>query len=742
MSNKTFIFTKESEVNEFLNFIESSFNEIDIVAFDLETDSVDETKAKIYGIGLAFQEDEGYYLPVRRNTGEEYFTKSTQDRVLSVVSKVLSSKRIIGHNLVYDILVWYFSTGEDHTKSIYSDTILMKHMVDEEQPFGLKDISVKYLGSWANKAQEALYENIKANGGKTTKAEMEMYKADTEVLGEYCAFDVILSYKLYNKFQGVLEKEGLLKLFYEDEVMPLYREVTIPMKKRGVQVDTELYKDLSIRAEDFIARMEQEIISDISEDIKLYEKEILDKEFPVKKSGNFPKAYARYCGINLDSVAKKVIEKLEPSNDLQTNFKEWMLGDCELNGDVSQVQRQMYFSKYPDDTSIFNLSSKHHLKWLFFDRYQEEPLSETEKGAPQVDDEFLESVKNRYPWVNKLRDLNTVQKMKSTYYDSILEKTDENGILRASFLQFGTTSGRFASRTPNLQNFVANQNTGTELDLFTNGVRKGITCRNGYKIIGADMESLEPHIAAYVSGDKDLQSIFVNNLDFYSAIAIKQFKLNNISAEKDADNYLGKIDKGLRVRTKVYALALFYGADKYRISQVLKCSIDEADELVQGYLDAFPGIKSFIENTHKQVKLTGMVKTIFGRIRHLHEAKRMYNYYTDALLDIRWAKKNGLLNERRIYKNLLNNSVNFQVQGTAGHVMNRAMLLTSKLLKENKIDGHIIMTIHDEQLVEVKEDQVNKAAEIIKYAMESAVNLDPIKLKAQPIIGNNYGECK
>jgi DNA polymerase I-like protein with 3'-5' exonuclease and polymerase domains len=1125
---KHVLFLDKLTLTEFIDFVNSEFGNISIVSFDLETDSVNEETANIYGIGLAFEEDEGFYIPIRNKLGELYFDPQTTERIYVLINNLLGSKKIIGHNLVYDILVWYFSTGIDHTNSIYADTILMKHVVDEEQPFGLKETAVKYLGAWADKAQERLYENIKTNGGSITKTNLEMYKADTEVLGEYCAYDVMLTYKLFNKFSQTLEIEGTHKLFYEDEIMPLYREVTIPMKKRGVQIDTELYKTLSEKGTEFIKKTEKEVLDSISGDIKAFEDELLEKEFPVKKTGNFPKMYAKVVGLEIDSLSKKAIQSINPQSPEQTQFKTWLTSDIELNPNLTRViQRQMYFTKYPEETAIFNVNSKQHLKWLFFSRYNEEPLSTTDKGAPQVDDTFLDSIKDRYPWIEKLRDLNTVQKMKSTYYDGILERINSDGILRASFLQFGTTSGRFASRNPNLQNCPAPQKTGTPMDEFVNGVRNGIVSRNGYKLIGSDFSSLEPRVASYVSGDKGLQQIFIDDVDFYSAIAIKQFKLSGVSADSNQPNYLGKVDKKKRALTKTYCftedtivdlenkmsfisrvvvgdqiktkkgyfkvtntftrksetvtvitnkgilkctpdhkiwsntdncwveaaklkindilesnrdfrnysenylklpfysvssigkpnknafleltfnedwawilgaflgdgvgswtnrkerakrninshlisayvgicglsednvvnkwvdffesfgyrsreippgkqkqsfktflissteltnlfqktlnafcignegrghknlriqpfvfnsnlrvrlaflaglfdtdgylkhnktkkysdvavctksldfasdickllsdlgvdarlqiqynktynkdyytisltrsgifllkqlglseflqcprkkeaielatppkifkskdtcrvlritpgstedvyditvesvhefyannirvhncLAVFYGADKYRISQVINDTPEKADELIQGYFSAFPGIKNFIEKTHYLAKTQGFVKTIFGRTRHLQELKNMYKMYGDKLLDSRWAKKHNLVEQRRVYKNLLNNSVNFQVQGTAGHAMNRAMLKTARLFKENGIDGYIVMTIHDEQIIEVREDQVDKAVELTKLAMETAVNLDPIKLKSEPIVGRSYGECK
>jgi len=733
-----------------------SDNKFDVVALDLETDSVNEVVARPFGIGLAFQDDEAFYIPIRDKFGSNIWTQEEEDSILCwIFFHVASYKsKLIGHNIIYDVLVIKHYYGYDFTPYVYSDTILLKHAVDEEPPFGLKEIAVKYLGAWADMAQKEMLDSITKNGGSTTKSNLEMYKADTHILGKYCAWDTMLTMKLFNLFQKRLFAEGLDKLFYEEETMPLYREVTIPMKYHGVTIDIEHFSAVKEKIQSKIIDLENSLYTEIKDLIKDFEEQYLDEEYPEKRTGNFPKEVARLLGLELTSIAKKTIENIDAQGMHQINFKDWMLGNVEsLILDKATIQRSMFFKKHPDRRHVFNFKSKDHLKHLFFTVLGEKPLSTTESGEPQVDDSFLESVQETYPWVDALRDLNVLHKMEGTYIEGLLDRTI-NGKLYTSFLQFGTTSGRFASRSPNFQNFPAAQKTNTsgmpekkaqhkkEMDYIVNSIRHGMVAKEGYKLIGSDYSSLEPHIAAYVSGDKDLIDIFVTGKDFYSAIAIKQFGLHHLSAFKDDPNYLGVVDKATRDKTKTYSLATFYGATDPRISQVLGCSKEEAQELLDGYLDAFPGIKEFISRTHKSCNYTGKVKTIFGRVRHLNEAKLLYNLYGEDLKDFVWAQRRGLLDERKTYRNLLNNSINFQIQGAAAHVINRAMINIARAFKENEIDGHICSTIHDEVLVEVAAHQVDLASKIIKDCMESAVNLDPIKLKATPIVGNSYGDCK
>lgn len=742
MQPKIFILDTIEKLESFREYVsENSFAE---VAFDLETNDKMEAKAVTWGIGLTFDGEEAFYIPVRTKTAELYFNKAVVDDIVNFVSSTVQSKRIITHNGLYDILVWEYNTGVDLTASLYADTILYKHLVDEERPFGLKEVAVKYLGAWADKAQEALYENIKANGGSTTKDNTQMWKADTEVLGEYCCFDVILTFRLYKLFRERIEKDALVELL-ETETMPLYRNVTIAMKRKGVTLDIEMFLDKKNKITDVILDVEREIITEVQDLIEPLIVQLLSEEFPVKSTGNFPKAYAKQIGLDLPSIAKKAVTNINPKNGHQLLLREWLLNgttNATLSPDIIRdTQRAMWAAKYPQDPYIFNLSSRAHLIWLFFEKLGEKPLSKTKGGDPQVDDAFLESVKEKYHWVELLQDYNVLNKTSGTYIQGMLDR-EVKGTLYTSFLQFGTTSGRFASSNPNLQNFSAPQSTGRVTDEFVNCIRNGLIARPGYKFIGLDFSSLEPHIAAYVSGDPGLIDIFVTGKDFYSAIGVKQFNRADLSPYKEDSNYLGVKDKALREKIKTYALAAFYGAEAPRIAQVLKSSKEEAHELLDGYLTSFPDIKEFIDRSHYDALNKGYVKTIFGRVRHLETAKHLHEAYGHDLLNWHWAKRNGKLEERGILKNLLNNAVNFQIQGTAGHIMNRAMLKTVAMFKEHGIVGYPVMQVHDEQILEVREDHVERAAAIAKQAMETAVNLDPIKLKATPVIGNSYGECK
>lgn len=745
-----FIYTWE-QMKEFRNYVEN--NNFSLMFLDTETDNKNEKLANLYGVGICFEDHEGFYIPIRKLGGDKWWTTDQENKISTWIYSLCQKKKVVGHNIIYDVLVLFYNWGWDITEYIYSDTILQKHSIDEERPMGLKEVSVKYLGSWADKAQKALYENIEKNGGKTTKDQMDMYKADTDVLGEYCVWDVLLTLKLFHLFQAKMEEEGLIKLFYEEEIMPLYREVTIPMKRKGFTINVPYFKQLNKEINSDINTLLSEIRNEIKEEVKEFEQQLLDKDYPAKTGGTFPKIVAELLSFELPknktggiTLSKTALDKiLEPQLEDHRNFLYWLKGLEELDPKIKvQAQRHWYFKDNPEESTVFNLKSNNHLKWLFFEKLKETPLGKTDAGEPQVDDDFIDSIKDSYSWTQKLSDYKKLTKLKGTYIEGLLDR-HINGVLYSTFVQFGPPSGRYASMDPNLQNLprVKEEDAGlSELVLkYVNSIKVGFIAPPGYKLVNADYSQLEPCAFSEACGDKKLQNVFINKQDLYSAIAIDVWGLNDASADKKAPNYLKNLYPEYRQKAKIIALAVVYGAESGRISKLMNISYDEAQEIIDNYLDAYPGLKNYMEECNKLVCLNGYVKTKFGRTRHLPEAKRLFNSYGYKLLDRKWVKKNELGEIAWKFKNMLNLAKNYRIQGVAAHVVNRAAIAMNKKFKELGLDAQMIAQVHDELTCISREDQAEQVKAIMKQAMEETT-LIAVPLVAEPLIGNNWSECK
>lgn len=745
MNIETNILYTWDDLIEFRDYVESS--EFPYIVLDTETDNRIEKLANLYGIGIAFEGQEAFYIPIRKQDGSKYWSEYDEERIASWIQELCQSKKLIGHNILYDILVLQRNWGYDLTPYIYSDTILQKHAIDEERPFGLKEVAVKYLGAWADKAQDALYANIETNGGATTKENVEMFKANTEVLGEYCAYDCILTKQLFDIFEERIIKEGLSSLFYEEEIMPLYKEVTIPMKQKGFTVDIPYFTELDRTISTEIGKLQKTILEELFTEVNEYEEQLLNKDYPIKRTGLFPKYYAEFINFELPknkngaiTLAKKEIEKFEGSNSIERIFINWLKGNREIENEelTKEIQRHWFFTENPEENSIFNLNSNNHLKWLFFDKLGETPLSTTETGAPQVDDDFLDSIKDSYPWVNKLIDYKKLSKLRSTYIEGVLERQID-GIIYSSFIQFGPPSGRYASKNPNLQNLprVKEDDSGlSPLVLeYVNSIKKGFIAPEGYVIVNADYSQLEPRAFAEACEDPLLQYVFKNKEDLYGAIAKNIWNLDCTA------NEVKKKYNEYRQKAKIIALAVVYGAEAGRISKLMGITYNEAQEIIDNYLNSYPGLRFYMNNCNDQVCTNGYVKTKFGRIRHLPEAKRLYKYYGMKLLDGRWAKQNGLDEIRWKFKNNLNLAKNFPIQGVAAHIVNRASIAMSRKFSSIGLDATIVAQVHDEITCIAKKEEAEQVRAVMKDCMENTTKLE-IPLIADPLIGANWAEAK
>jgi len=264
-------------------------------------------------------------------------------------------------------------------------------------------------------------------------------------------------------------------------------------------------------------------------------------------------------------------------------------------------------------------------------------------------------------------------------------------------------------------------------------------------VIDADYESLEPHCFASVSGDENLREIFRKGWDFYSTVAIKTEKLQGVSADKKADNYLKKLDPVKRNKAKAYSLGIAYGMEAFALKMTLGVSQKVAEGLIRGYLEGFPQLAEWRERSREQVKIEGYIENMVGRIRHLPKVQKIYDAFGDRMMDWRFRRelekqygKEKVMQAYRDYRNGLNNCLNFQLQSLAAAVVNRAALQINRKAKEMGIDAWVQAQIHDQLIINIREDQAEEFAPIVEHLMETTTVLPGVTLKAPPEISNNW----
>ena len=759
--------------NETLELLYNHIDSCDIIAVDTETSGLNPRKDKIVGWSVSGDEGVGFYLPtlVWNFDKDELELQTINGKSTEVISKnllkMLKGKKLVFHNASFDCQFIKNYFGVDLIEDIWVDTGLLVHTVYEEgafgygNPFGLKPIAImnqKELGldveKAANEEQLELKGSIKRNGGQTTKVLFEIYKADLDILSKYASADTDLTLRICNLYLKKLKEEGLEKFFFEDEVMPIYREVTVPMEAAGVDLDVELiektYKEIS---EDLVKNKEivMKSLLAISE-VKEWVLGTALNNYPVSHKGNWAQNLVTRYSLPLPksektgkySLTSKNIEELEDSN-----IKEFLLtGNTDLIEDVEKARISMAMWKETNDGEYINIQSKKHLGEIVFKYMGIKPKvagANTKSGRAKFDMDMVEELAKEYPWAENLRIYNKLLKIKSTYVDRFRDR-NEDGKYYFYFKQNGTVSGRYGSDAQQLPKPLEEGEDAPIIMKYVNIVRAFLVAGKGRKVIDADYESLEPHCFASVSGDKKLQEIFDNGWDFYSYVAIQTEKLKGVSADKKADNYLKKLDPVKRNKAKAYSLGVAYGMEAYALKMTLGVDQKTAEGLIKGYLDGFPGLRDWRENSRRQVKDHGFIKNYVGRIRHVPKVKKIYEKFGEKMMDWRFRKnlenqgykRDDIVKVYRDYRNGLNFCLNFQLQSLAAAVVNRAAVVINRTAREKGFDAFVQAQVHDQLIINVKDDQAEAFAPIVQEIMENTTKLPGVTLKAPPEIANNW----
>jgi len=737
----------------------------ELIAFDTETTSLNPRSGKIIGFSISGEVGTGYYMPTMIfKDGELQNAMIGNDLAHHIATKAISlliGKKLVMHNASFDVKFVKCFYGIDLLSSLHVDTILLVHTVKEEgaafmggSAFGLKDIAKmiqKYIGldveKAANEEQVLLKESIKNNGGSITRDNYEIWKADLNLLSEYAAADTDLTLRVYHHFMKTLKEEGLEKFFFEDEVMPLYKEVTIPMEQVGIKLDMNLIKSSRAKIIDKLQEYETLVTKELLQnpEVRAWVVSKAKDAYPANNKGTFAQELIKDMQLDLEqsksgkySTTKSALIRLPESW-----VKHFLLhGDENVMDKDVAIKISMRLWREDNGGAYFNIQSKDQMGEIAFNVLGIKPLSSTKTGKPQFDDDTVQSIAGKYEWAKNLRIYNRLLKIKSTYMDRFLD-SQEDGRYYFYYKQHGTVSGRYGSDAQQLPRPKEEGDDEPIVIEYNNLIRAFFIHDEGNIFIDCDYESLEPHVFAHVSCDDGLKDIFRNNWDFYSTIAIKTEGLHSYSPDKKADNYLRKLQPKLRNKAKAYALGIPYGMGAYALGMNIGINTKEAKKLVDGYLNGFPELKKWMERSKKQTKEQGFVSTQVGRVRHLPKVKKIYDQIGDALLD--WNVKRELEREygvdkikglSRDYINGLNNSCNVQIQGLAASIVNRAALAINRKFKELGIRGWVCAQIHDQLVIEVEQAKSEEAARIVQDLMENTTKLS-IALKAPPTLAHN-----
>jgi DNA polymerase I-like protein with 3'-5' exonuclease and polymerase domains len=744
------VITKFEDLDAVRKFISANSK----LAFDTETTGLNTRKDHVIGFALS-NGTQSFYICHKTWEGDKLQVKVPWSACKALLEQVQRQSQIVTWNAAFDCKVTKHFFKVDLTPRLYADGMLAFHTTQEEgvpfsqRPFALKTVAAHFYGPDVVSEQADMKASIKANGGSPN----EFYKADLEPMARYCMQDAVLTWRLTNDFLMQIEAEGLSEFFFEEEVMPLYKDVLIPMELHGLPLDMQLLQTSLQEITQDIQNLETQIQAEITPFLDEFNQWFVDKEYPPKRTGPFAQAaialYLKECmrewpgtltGTGDYSLAAKNIELLPESY-----IKDWLQEKSLLpDKTVQHIQRSLLGDQRP-----FNLLSKHHLKKLFFEKLGEKATSFTDLGSPQVNDEFIETMVPKYPWAGLLRDFNRLTKIKSAYIERYLEE-EENGIWYASFQLHRTVSGRLGSDAQQMPRPLEPGQASDLVVKYTNRIRHFFKAAPEHCFIEADYESLEPKVFAHVSTDPKVQEIFHRGLDFYSHIAIMTEGLKEVSADKKAPNYLGKVDKAKRQAAKPYALGIPYGMSGYKLQFEIGVPQKQADQLVANYLRAFPDLHNWMQETAARVCSEGRISVETGRIRRFPRAVQIYKQYGDAILnDLHLWKQyhedpavyDKAKKARREFKNYINNGNNVQIQGLAASIVNRACIKIARALKAAGLKTQICLQVHDSIATYGPKSEAAQVSCIMQEIMENNYKIS-VPLIAEPKMAETYGGTK
>ena len=351
------------------------------------------------------------------------------------------------------------------------------------------------------------------------------------------------------------------------------------------------------------------------------------------------------------------------------------------------------------DEPTLNISSPKQIGELLFDKLALDPKAKKSgKGAYTTDETTLLAIADRHPVIDEILEFRGVKKLLSTYiepFPSFISPV--TGKVHTTFNQALTATGRLSSSNPNLQNIPIRTDRGREIrKAFVPSSPDGV-------ILSADYSQIELRIMAHLCGDEHLVSAFNAGEDVHKATAAKIFGIP--AAEVDADQ---------RRIAKTANFGIMYGISSFGLAQRLHISRKEAKDIIDGYFEAFPSIRSYIDQTIARAKETGFVETMFGRRRYLPDI-------TSSNATVR------ALAER--------NAVNAPIQGTSADIIKIAMTSVQRRIEEEGLRGRMVLQIHDELLFDVPETEAEALKAIVVEEMENVISL-----KVPLTVECNYGK--
>lgn len=368
---------------------------------------------------------------------------------------------------------------------------------------------------------------------------------------------------------------------------------------------------------------------------------------------------------------------------------------------IAEVERNIR-DLVGDET--FNIGSPMQLSHVLFDvmGLPTKGLKKTKRGYYSTNAKVLSDLARDHEIVRLILDWREKSKIKSTYLDTLGPLRRGDGRVHTTYNQTITATGRLSSSDPNLQNIPTRSELGRT-------VKTAFSAGEGSVFLAVDYSQIELRLLAHLSGDEHLVRAFNEGEDFHAETAARVFGVP-----------VSEVTPDLRSRAKAVNFGIVYGQQAYGLSQSLHISMAEARDMIDRYYEAYPGVRTFLDNVVARAKQTGYAETMYGRRRHIPELK---------------AKNSQLrgFGERT--------AMNHPMQGTAADIIKIAMARVSRRLEEEGFAAHMILQVHDELDFECPVDEVERLTAMVRDVMEHVVDLR-VPLIAEASTGITWADAK
>ncbi len=381
---------------------------------------------------------------------------------------------------------------------------------------------------------------------------------------------------------------------------------------------------------------------------------------------------------------------------------------AQLSQELADRLAQLEAEIYELAGVTFNINSTQQLSDVLFGRLglPTRGVRRTKSGHYSTRAEVLARLRGTHPIVERILQHRELAKLKSTYVDALPQLVNpRTGRVHTSYRQTGTVTGRLSSVNPNLQNIPIRTEEGRR-------VRRAFIAQEGWRLVGADYSQVELRVMAHISGDAGLREAFARGEDIHTTTAAAIYGVPQ-----------AEVSYEMRRIAKAVNFGLIYGQSAYGLARQLGLSVGEAEAFIARYFERFPGVKAYMERIQREAAERGFVETLLHRRR----------YFPELAPDSSAPPSRKQAAQRM--------AINAPIQGSAADIIKLAMIRMHRALREAGLQARMLLQVHDEIVLEVPSEEIERTTSLVRQVMEGAFPLS-VPLKVDIGVGQNWEAMK